>query len=76
MTTQGYNLPPVRIGDLVKLRGERSRIDGRRAQQAQVTAIIGSSGTESRSPFDRFILHDGRLEHYGLGRKDFRRIKS
>lgn len=76
MTTQAYNLPPIRVGDNVKIAGERSRIDGRKALVGTITGIIGGTNDrESRSASERFIVHDGINEWVGLSRSQIRRIK-
>lgn len=62
----------IKIGSDYKLRGHRSRVDGRKARIVTVKEIIGGrkGDVESTHPNDRFIAHDGVAEFYGLMRSD------
>lgn len=78
INSQGYNCRPIHVGQYYKLRGHRSRIDGRKAQVVRVTGIVGDNlgaDTAGRHSYDRFIVTDGRIEYYAISRKELIEIK-
>lgn len=59
----------------MKLKGERSRVDGRKALVVEIVGIIGGhNDTESRSAGDRFIAQDGPRQFYGVARSQLSRV--